>query len=339
MQVREHAVTLSAFDIDDELVDLADALAEEHDVPSSDTQSFVRRMIRQPLVHFLAAGLVLFAVATFLEHRSRANSTAIHVSAAEIRRLEDVWSRQYGRNPRPAEIQNLIDDYVREEIYYREALGSGLDKDDSIIRRRLVEKMEFLSQEIAGGEPDEKELQTYFERNQKKFEVPAQIAFSHIFFSPAKRGVTLEDDARKALAILGAHADSQAETKVGDAFMLQNEYPLQTRDEVKGLFGEEFAKGLFQLAPGQWEGPIRSSYGLHLVRITQLVPSHTPQLAEVRSQVVTDFKNERLRTASEAYYARLRGRYRVDVDGAALATALSGHDGRRPVEKAVPDED
>ena len=303
--------------------------------------SLLRGLSRQPLIHFLVAGLVLFGVATLVEHKRNTRSTAIHVSAAEIRRLVEVWSRQYGRSPSPAEVQGLISDYVREEVYYREALASGLDQGDSIIRRRLVEKMEFLSQEIAGGEPDEEELQAYFERNPQKFEVPAQMAFSHIYFSPAKHGAAVEDDARAALAVLSTRGSaSRPEANLGDAFMLQREYPLQTRDEVKSLFGEQFAIGLFALAPGQWQGPIQSSYGLHLVRVTQFTPSHVPQLAEVRSQVLTDFKNERLQAASEAYYARLRERYRVDVDGAALATALSGQrQESRPAEKAAADED
>jgi hypothetical protein len=303
-------------------------------------RSLVRRLSREPLVHFVLAGIVLFAASTLFE-RETSSSKAIHITSAEVQRLEDVWSRQYGRTPSSAELQNLIDDYIREEIYYREALASGLDKGDSIIRRRLVEKMEFLSQEVAAGDPDEAELETYFQQNQKKFEIPSQIAFNHIFFSPSKRGASLQSDAQNALNQLRLNKTIHgSEAAIGDPFMLQSEYPLQTRDEVKALFGTEFAATLFSRVSGEWSGPVPSSYGVHLVRVTQFTPAHLPQLAEVRSKVLTDFKNERLRMASEAYYAELRKHYYIDMERAAVAQGLShGHALSQPIQKAVPDED
>ncbi len=302
--------------------------------------SLVRRLGREPLVHFLLAGIVLFVASTLVE-RATSGSKTIHVTRAEVQRLQDVWSRQYGRNPSSAELQNLIDDYIREEIYYREALASSLDKGDSIIRRRLVEKMEFLSQEIAGGDPDQGELQTYFEQHRQKFEVPAQIAFSHIFFSSSKRGALLQSDAQRVLVQLRSNKTVHgSEAGVGDPFILQSEYPLQTQDEVKALFGNEFASALFSQAGDDWFGPVPSSYGLHLVRIAQLTPAHLPQLAEVRTQVLTDFKNERLRRASEAYYFGLRKQYHIDIENGVVAEGLSpNHAPTRPVQKAAPDED
>jgi hypothetical protein len=299
-------------------------------------------IVRQPLVHFLVAGLALFAAASLLDRDKTRSIRDIQVSAAEIQRLEDVWSRQYGRTPTRAELQNLIDDYVREEIYYREAISSGLDKDDSIIRRRLVEKMEFLSQEVASGEPSDKELDDYFQRHRDKFLLPPQIAFTHIFFSPSKRGPALQSDARKSLTLLRGSTNTDL-SKLGDAFMLQNEYPLQTPQEIASLFGRDFSDELFKLQPGEWRGPLRSSYGLHLVRITRYEPAHPPQLNEVRTQVVTDFKNERLQTAAENYYARLRQKYRIEINSAAMASALANADSnastKRRVETNAPDVD
>jgi hypothetical protein len=335
------------------LVELEDAdieqlLPESHSVTAiaprlNPRPSTIRQISRQPLVHFLLAGVVLFAASSFLERSNGPKSTAIQVTAAEIQRLTDVWARQYGRTPTPTELRNLIDDYVREEVYYREAMASGLDKGDSIIRRRLVEKMEFLSQEVASGQPNDKELQEYFSRNQEKFQLPPQVAFSHIFFSPSKRGATLQTDAAKALVLIENKKTSGDASKLGDPFMLQSEYPLQTPEEVRALFGSEFTDQLFKLRPGEWQGPLRSSYGVHLVRIVRYQPSHSPQLDEVRNQVVTDFKNARLQNASEAYYARLRQRYQIEVDNAALAAALSNGGASakvsQPEEKAPPDVD
>jgi peptidyl-prolyl cis-trans isomerase C len=295
-------------------------------VASRGRSALLHRLFREPLFHFLVAGTVLLGVATLFERLTNANNNAnrIQVSAPEIQRLREVWIRQWGRAPDSGQIQSLIDDYVREEVLYREALASGLDKDDTIVRRRLVEKMEFLSQELASAAPSEKALQEYFEGNREKFQVPAEIAFSHIYFSTSKRGSTAEVDASRALARLSSQRISAAQfSSIGDPFMLQNEYPLQTQQQVKELFGDEFAGKLFQLEPGAWAGPFRSSYGFHLVRILQKLPSRIPELAEVQSQVLTDFKNRRLQTASEAFYSQLRGRYQIEIDKAALAAAES----------------
>jgi peptidyl-prolyl cis-trans isomerase C len=184
--------------------------------------------------------------------------------------------------------------------------------------------MEFLSQEIAADEPSEEELQAYFQRNREKVQVPAQISFSHIYFSTSRRGMAAESDAGRALAGLESGRISSARfSSLGDPFMLQSEYPLQSEQQIRELFGEEFARKLFQFDTGAWAGPIRSGYGFHLVHIGQKVSAQLPELAEVRSQVLTDFKNQRLQAASEAFYARLRKRYRVEMDNTALAAPES----------------
>ncbi len=287
-----------------------------------DRSAALRRLVREPLLHFLVAGTVLFGLATLFERFTDASTNAnrIQVSAPEIQRLQDVWIRQWGRSPDSRQMESLVNDYVRDEILYREALASGLDKDDTIIRRRLVEKMEFLSQELASATPSDKDLQEYFERNRDTFRIPAQIAFTHIYFSTSKRGPAAEGDASRALASLSSHGISSAQrSSLGDPFMLQNEYPLQTQQQVKELFGEEFAGRLFRLEPGAWVGPFRSGYGFHLVRILQKLPSRVPELAEVKSEVLTDLRNDRLQTTSETFYAQFRKKYQVDVDKAALS--------------------
>jgi peptidyl-prolyl cis-trans isomerase C len=286
----------------------------------------LQRWLREPLFHFLVAGTVLFGLATVFEHFTGAarNASRIQVSASEMQRLREVWIQQWGHAPNSRQLGNLIDDYVRDEILYREALASGLDKDDTIIRRRLVEKMEFLSQELASAAPSDKSLQEYFDANRERFRVPAQIAFSHIYFSTSKRGPAAEGDASRALAALGSQRISATQfSGLGDPFMLQNEYPLQTQQQVKELFGDQFAAKLFQGEPGAWAGPFRSGYGFHLVHILQKHPSRIPELAEVRSQVLTDFKNRRLQTTSEAFYVQLRQHYQVEVDKAALSPVES----------------
>jgi peptidyl-prolyl cis-trans isomerase C len=298
----------------------------------------VRGLFREPLLHFLIAGALIFAFGTLFDHftNTGVNENRIQVAAPEIQRLREVWTRQWGHAPDSIQMKNLIDDYIREEILYREAMASGLDKDDTIIRRRLVEKMEFLSQELASTAPSEQDLQEYFRQNREKFRSPEQVAFSHIYFSTSKRGSTSEKDARSVLTGLNSGATPSASVfSLGDSFMLQNEYPLQTQQQVKELFGDEFARKLFLVDSGTWAGPIRSGYGFHVVRISQKLPSRIPELAEVRNQVLTDFQNHRLQVASQAFYDRVRQRYQVEIDKAALSTPGSGSPLSTPMNPGI----
>jgi len=288
----------------------------------------IKQALREPLVHFMLAGAVLLALSSILGHSSAASTqTRIEVSAAEIDRLREIWIRQWGHPPDAKQMDNLVEDYVREEIYYREALASGLDKEDTIIRRRLVEKMEFLSQEVASAAPTEADLQQFFAANQQKYALPAQAGFAHIYFSTSRRGAAAFDDARAALAQLVSTKANPAEAaELGDSFMLQAEYPPQTREQIKDLFGDQFADAVLKLEPGVWSGPVKSTYGWHLVRITEYRAPGQASLDEVRGQVATDYKNWRLQTSSDNYYARLRQRYRVEVDQRALAAAKAKDD-------------
>jgi hypothetical protein len=286
----------------------------------------VRGLFREPLLHFLIAGALIFVLGTLFDRSTNTgiNGNRIQVAAPEIQRLREVWTRQWGHAPDSKQMKNLVDDYIREEVLYREARASGLDQDDTIIRRRLVEKMEFLSQELASTAPSEEELQEYFQQNREKFRSPEQIAFSHIYFSTSKRGPTSEKDARSVLTSLSSGAiPSTSVSSLGDSFMLQSEYPLQTQQQIKELFGDEFARKLFLVDSAAWAGPIRSGYGFHLVRISQKLPSRIPELAEVRNQVLTDFQNRRLQVASQAFYDRVRKRYQVEIDKSALSAPES----------------
>jgi peptidyl-prolyl cis-trans isomerase C len=292
---------------------------------------FARKLLKEPLFHFLLAGGFILIASNLWDHSNASNLDQHHivVPAAEIHQLRELWTRQWGRPPNTGELGQLIDDYVREEIFYREALASGLDNGDTIIRRRLVEKMEFLSQEIASStEPSESDLEQFFQSVREKYATPAQAAFSHIYFSSSKRGAAAETDAHGVLVGLRSgrlslpHALTQ-----GDPFILQAEYPLQSRDQIKEIFGDEFASKLLAVEPGEWEGPFKSSYGFHLVRVLQRTPSRVPDLAEVRQEVLTDLKNQRLQQASDSYYGKLRQLYRINVDNIALS---EGTKGRQP---------
>jgi peptidyl-prolyl cis-trans isomerase C len=301
--------------------------SDKQEMSSAKVQSFasvwrLKSILGEPLVHFLAAGFLLLSLGAAFDRARSPVINSLEVSAAAIEQLREVWTAQWGHPPDPAQMKGLIADYVRDEIFYREALASGLDKNDTIIHRRLIEKMEFLSQEfVSASEPTETQLRKFFEQNASSFQVPARVSFLHIYFSSSRRGIATERDARKTLTrLLSSRKLPLRLESLGDAFMLQYEYSLQTRDQVKQVFGDQFAKNLFALEPGIWSGPIASSYGLHLVRVSNQTSSRIPDFNEVRGQVALGFANQQLRTASDSFYEAVRKRYRVKVDQSATST-------------------
>ena len=277
----------------------------------------VRRLLHEPIVHFLAAGFVLFGLSALLGESFGVGDDRrrIEVSAGRIRQLRDTWTRQRGAPPTRAQLDRLIEDFIREEVLYREAIASGLDQGDTIVRRRLAQKVEFLAQSVASTvEPSDGELQAFFEAHSERYVVPEQAGFEHVYFSRDRRGGGAEEAARGALALLAAGPAAADAAALGDRFMLQRAYPPQTRDQIRDLFGPRFAARVFELPPDAWTGPVESSYGMHLVRVRRRVPARLPALAEVRGAVARDLGEQRLRSAADEYYARLRARFEITID-------------------------
>ncbi len=286
------------------------------------------RLLREPLVHFLLTGGVLLVLSALFGQSFGVgdSSNRIEVTADRIQQLRETWTRQRGAPPTGRELDRLIEDFVREEVLYREAIASGLDQGDTIVRRRLAQKVEFLAQSVASTvEPSEAELQAFLDDDPERYRFPEQVGFSHVYFSGSNRGAGAEAAARGALARLASGAVAAAEAaRLGDRFMLQYEYPPQSRDQIRDLFGPRFASRLFELPVGEWSGPVASSYGMHVVRIRQRVPSRLPALGEVRSRVLLDLNEQRLRSAADTYYEGLRRRFEIVVDAEALADGAAG---------------
>jgi parvulin-like peptidyl-prolyl isomerase len=209
----------------------------------------------------------------------------------------------------------LINDFVKEEILYREALGLGLDQGDTIIRRRLGQKLEFLSKDLnVQPEPSEEELQTFLKENTEQFMIPARITFSHIYLNADHRGDSVDKDAEELLATIRSQSSPVDLATVGDRFMLQNEYVDYSQREISRLFGGSFAESLFSLEQGSWQGPIFSGYGLHLVFIKGKTEARLPSLEEVREQVKLEYVSVKERQANEAFYQKLRDQYEVVIE-------------------------
>jgi peptidyl-prolyl cis-trans isomerase C len=272
----------------------------------------MNKLHKEPLLHFLIIGAVVFVFFSIVnKDEIDASGNKIVVATAEIERLSANWSKKWNRPPTKTELKGLVEFYIKEEVYYREALALGLDQNDTILRRRLMQKMEFLSNDLAElNQPDETELNKYFVDNQEKYQLPARVSFTHIYFSLDKRGAKVVEDAKSVLSGLNA---LRAPEK-GDGFMMQYDFVQETPFEVERLFGKGFAEQLFKSEINTWQGPIESGYGLHLVRISEKVDSRMPELAFVIDKVRTDLMFERRKKMNKEIYEKFKERYEIVVE-------------------------
>jgi parvulin-like peptidyl-prolyl isomerase len=274
-----------------------------------------KRLLREPLVHFLLLGTALFALDAWLRPvAAPVASTEIVVTEARIDHLAQNFRRTWQRPPTRQELDGLVESFVKEEVLVREALALGLDRDDAIIRRRLQQKMEFVSEEAAASvQPTDEDLARYLAENADGFRVESRVSFAQIYLDPRRRSATLEADAKRLLGALN-RARSPDPAQLGDRLLLlEPAYENAAQAEVARLFGTEFAEALVKQPVGRWVGPIASGYGVHLVRVDSLVPGGTPKLDDVRPLVEREWRNSRRQELSKAFYDRLRAKYTIKV--------------------------
>jgi peptidyl-prolyl cis-trans isomerase C len=275
----------------------------------------VRRWLREPLLHFLLIGLALFVGYRALNPAAveQGNRSRIELTDDDLRQLEVGWMAQWRRPPTPEEMRRLVDSKVREEILYREALALGLDQDDTIVKRRMAQKMEFLAEDLAAlREPNREELRTWFEKNAPRFTVPGRASFRHLYFSFDMRGERAREAAEEALAQLaGTLADAPAAATLADPFMFQDYYGDRSPEQVANVFGAKFTRLLFQLAPGSWQGPIESGFGWHLVWVDAMTASRVPAFEEVEAEVKAEWIAEQRAESRRRAFEAMRTRYEV----------------------------
>jgi len=292
------------------------------------TRSGVADLVRAPLFHFLVLGALVFGVYA-LNQRDRVSvreepERLVVVSADRIDALREGWLRTWRRPPTEAELRGLIDGLVREEILSREAVALGLDREDTIVRRRLAQKMDFLARDLlTPSDPTDEQLAAFLAENADRYRRPVRVSFRQVFFSPSRRGASARADAEAALEALRKEPEADLDG-FGDAVMLPARVTEGGVDEVAGRFGGEFAGALPELPVGEWAGPVASTFGLHLVRVSGRLPAELPALEEIRAVVARDYAVERRDTANRELYEKLREQYRVEVDEDAARAALSG---------------
>jgi len=274
------------------------------------------RWLREPLLHFLIIGAGLFLLYQFVRGGIDTAPREIVITEPRIEALAENFGRTWMRPPTPQELRGLVDDYVKEEVFYREAIAMGLDRDDTVIRRRLRQKMEFVSEDTAAtAEPTDAQLQQFLTQHPEKFVEPARVTFEQVFVSIEQRGDAAQSDAEQILAGLQAGRGPALPAEAGDATLLPAALADASPQEISGTFGDEFGKRLEAAPIDQWSGPIASTFGLHLVRVSARSASAVPTLADIRPVVVREWQAQQRALAGDTFYASLRSKYEVRYEG------------------------
>ncbi len=266
-------------------------------------------LLREPLLHFLLLGGALFGVYAWRNRDapSEAPSRRVVLGEGDVRWLKETWARQWQREPTPDELRALVTEYLKEELLSREAREMGLDQNDTYVRRRLAQKVEFLVQDTSRlAEPSEEELRRYFDAHPERFRGEPRASFTQVYFTREHRA-----EALATLARLEAGANPMEQ---GDVLLLDAEFREASVEGVAAQFGPKFADAVFALEAGAWHGPLESGYGLHLVRVDLKSTTKPREFAAVRGQVVERWRDDRQREDAAKFFAGLLRKYDVVVD-------------------------
>ena len=280
-------------------------------------RSRLRKWLREPLLQFILVGVVLFGVWHLVNPAAdtRGASSRIVLTDDDLRQMALVWVAQGRPPPTQQQMQSLIETKVHEEVLYREALALGLDKDDTIVKRQLARKMEFLAEDVSKlDEPKQDELAAWYEKNHARFALPPRVSFRHIYFSPDRRGASARMDAERGLARLaGKPMDAHGAAATGDPFMFQDYYGDRSFDELAKAFGPQFARAVIGVKQGAWAGPIESGYGWHVVFVESSTPERIPAYEEVAADVKAAWLEDHRDEVRRRMYETMRARYEVVV--------------------------
>ena len=276
----------------------------------------MKRLLKEPLFHFLVLGALLFGAYAWLDGGESApgNGATVRVTSTEVAWLADTWTRQRQNPPTREQLRALVTEFVKEELLAREAHAMGLDEDDLVVRRRLAQKLQFLVQDTSRlAEPTDEDLRRIYEANLPQFQTRGRISFTHVFFNPEKRHDAAAE-AKAALTELNHTPPAMRPSEMGDLWPLDAEMLDADQQTISGQFGTEFARAAFALQPGAWQGPIESAYGWHIVRLSDAKPAKRGTFEEVKAHVLALWRDQRQREDYDKYFATLVKKYDVVVD-------------------------
>jgi hypothetical protein len=275
----------------------------------------MKKLIREPFIHFLLLGAAIFIANRLVSGRAENQPEKIVITQGQITSLVIGFSRTWQRPPSREELEGLIRDRVREEVYSREAIAMGLDRDDPIIRRRLQQKLAFVTDDVAAvAEPTNAELADYLKTHSAIFRVDRGVTFSQVYLDPNKRGEHLAGDANQLLTQLRQQGRGADLSSLGDPFLLEHRFLATPDMEIAKQFGEKFVTKLGDVPVGQWFGPVESGYGMHLVFVEERTAGRLPELAEIRDAVSRDWTNERRLELNEKFFQGLLKHYEIVVE-------------------------
>lgn len=275
------------------------------------------RLFKEPLLQFLIIGAGIYgAYFIFAAPEENYRDSVVLVDSNRINVMISEWESRWKRPPTRQEIEGLIQAFIKEDVLYRQAVAMGLNEDDPITRRRMAQKLEFLTSDLANlQEPGEGELEKFFEENREAYRDPDRISFAQIFVSPDQRGEATLDDAAELLAQVRATGEPTEETfQLGDRLMLQNYSASVTEHNIRRQLGSDFAEQVMALAPGKWHGPVLSGYGVHLVYIYEFLEAPPVDFEQVRVRVLEDWRAQKLTEFNEQFLEGLKGRYEIIVE-------------------------
>ena len=275
----------------------------------------MRRWLREPALQFLLIGTGLFLAYGWLHGRASFSRDTIVITEGRIEQLAAGFAGLHRRPPTREELDGMVQDAVREEVLYREAMALHLDADDVIVRRHLAQKLQFVSEDTHPvPEPTQAQLRDFLAQHPQQFQAERGYSFTQVFLNPQRHGSQLQADAQRLLAALRTAPDNAALVKGGDPFLLDSHFERLPAGETARLFGVDFEKALQTTATGQWQGPVTSSLGTHLVLLRLRDEPGPPQLVDIQAEVRRAWMNEQRELANARFYAELRRRYDVKVE-------------------------
>ena len=269
-----------------------------------------RELLKEPVVQFLLIGSSFFVANGLIAPAELDGlNRAITVTDEQASAIVSTFARTWRRSPTEREIQSLIDDHIRTEVYVREAMRLGLDQNDTIIRRRLRQKMEFLNDsEFQAQSPTATDLRAYFDANPDQYREDARVSFQQVFLDPERRGDALDGDATTLLDQLNGEPPPATLAGLGDPIDLATSWIDRPRRDLVALFGSSFSDTLISQLPGRWVGPIDSAYGRHLVKVESMTEGSVPSFETVRADLARDWtQSQQLQYEEDAYQKRLDG--------------------------------
>ena len=272
----------------------------------------LRSLLREPAVQFAMLGAAFFGMHSIVQ-RQRGEARTIVITRAALAAEREASAEEVLPMDR---LRERVDRAIDDEVLYREALAQGLDREDPIVRRRLVQKMEFLSEDLAElAPPTDAELESFRLAHAELFTEPAWLSFSQLFLERERHGAQLDSDARALLARLeGAPSTAAVPGGLGDPFLPGSRFERQTERRLAGIFGDGFARAAFGLERGRWQGPVASAFGLHLVRVEERHEAALPELSRIRGPVAEAFLERRRAREGQRARAALRARYRIQIE-------------------------